>query len=187
MTPRLAARFGEQYRRESKAEDDRAALRLGVFSALMKCRAQILHPDAITALNLIDVAFIDSRSVRDAWRHFLQAANVPDEQFNAVALVERYQGLIHSIARDLNLGDQISLSDVQLAYYPQALGRLDQAAMADAEEKIARRALATSPARAFGVDEAVSFATAEAPAVIAATCSRRRAAMRLAFSWFALL
>ena len=59
-TPKRAAAFAEQYRREGKAADDRAQLRISVFAALMRCRNQIVHVDAVTALNLVDVAFIDA-------------------------------------------------------------------------------------------------------------------------------
>lgn len=139
-TPKRAAAFAEQYRREGKAADDRAQLRIGVFAALMRCRNQIVHVDAVTALNLVDVAFIDAPQVREAWKHFLVATTA--EPFVAVSVVERYHGIIHAIAREMELSDRISLTDIQSAYYSRAFGTLDEAALAEAEEKISRRKLA---------------------------------------------
>ncbi len=135
--PRRSARFAEEYRALSKEADDRRAMRVGVFATLMRCRSQMLHVDAVTALNLVDVAFIDAPNVRESWRHFLVAAGA--KPFNATALIERYHGIIHAIAREMKLSDSISLTDVQAAYYPEAFGTMDEAALADAEEKLARR------------------------------------------------
>jgi hypothetical protein len=65
----------------------------------MKCRAQILHADAITALNLIDVAFVDSGDVRTAYRSFLEATAM--EPTPATTIIERYHVIIEKIARKL--------------------------------------------------------------------------------------
>ncbi len=136
--PRLAAKFAEEYRRQSAAEEDRQKLRLGVFSALMKHRSEILAPDARAAINLIDVAFADQPEVRNARRLFIEASL--GEPTNPTTIVERYHAMIEAAARAVNLSETITGFDVRSGYYPDAIARLDAAALADAEEKLARRA-----------------------------------------------
>lgn len=135
--PRLAAEWGERLRTESEKHAERHKLKMTIFIALMKCRAQILHVDAIAALNLIDVAFVDSTDVRTAYRSFMEAANCDPSQ--PTTIIERYYVIIEKIAHELGLADRITVFDVRAGYYPIALGRLDEAALAEAEEKIARK------------------------------------------------
>ncbi len=135
--PRLAAIFADQYRKQSAAEEDRQKLRLAVVSALMKHRTEILAPDARAAINLVDLAFADQIEVRNARRLFIEATLA--QQSNPTAIVERYHSLIEATVRALGL-NEITGFDVRSGYYPDAILKLDLAAVADAEEKLARRA-----------------------------------------------
>lgn len=139
----MAATFAEQLRRDSEAENERSRLRMAVFISLMKCRNQIMHRDAIDALNVVDVVFSDSFAIREARRSF--AAATLEEPSQPVKIVERYHALIEKVANEVGFSSVVSPADIQSGYYPRGLGQLDEAAFADAEEKIARRAMRTQP------------------------------------------
>jgi hypothetical protein len=132
--PRLAAKFAEEYRRQHAAQEEKQKLRLNVFLTLMRYRAELLAADARAAINLVDVAFDDQPEVRSARALFMEAAG--QEPSVPTTIVERYHALIEAVARSLQL--PIDGKDVRLGYYPRAAGRLDEAAIADAEEKIAK-------------------------------------------------
>lgn len=133
----MAAQFAEDLRASNEVATERAKMRLLIFTALMKCRSQILHPDAIAALNMIEVAFPDSHAVRAARKSFIAATL--EEPSLPVKIIERYHVLIDKVAAEVGFGGTVGPSDIQSGYYPSALGRLDEAALAEAEEKIARR------------------------------------------------
>lgn len=139
--PKLAAEWAERYRSQSEVEAEKQRLRNLVFISLMKCRRTILHADAIAALNLIDIAFKDCEAVRTAYRSFTEATlAVP---YYGEVIVERYYALIEKLAIEMGYGDEITIFDVRNGYYPSGLGKLDEAAFAEAEAKIARRNIAT--------------------------------------------
>ena len=135
--PRTAALFAEELRRVGDITRERDRTKMAIFTTLMKCRKQILHPEAVAALNLVDVYFMDSVSVRAAYKSFISATL--EEVSNPVRIVERYHSLIDKIASDLGFKDLIGPQDVQQGYYPSGMVTLDEAVFADAEDKIARR------------------------------------------------
>lgn len=132
--PKMAAQFAESLRTQNEAANERTKLRLNVFIMLMRNRSQMLNQDAIGALNLIEVAFSESQAVREARRAFYAAAL--ENPSNPTRIVERYYALIEKVGNEVGFGDSVGPSDIQSGYYPTAIGRLDEAAYADAEEKI---------------------------------------------------
>lgn len=141
--PKLAAQFAEQFRSRSATSEVVWRFQLQVFTALMAHRSEIMHPEARSAINTVDVAFAGFSEVRNARRLFIEATVA--QPFDSTAIVERYHGLIEAVARALNLTDAISGFDVRAGYYPEAVAKLDAAAIADAEEKLARRAAQEAP------------------------------------------
>lgn len=143
--PKKAAEWAETYRRQSEQAAERERLRTQVFVSLMKCRSQLLHPDALAALNLVDVAFSDVPSVREAYRSFHEATledpSIPEK------IIERYHVLIDKVSQAVGMSDQITVSDIRSGYYPAAVGKLDEAALADAEVKIASAKKKPAPRR----------------------------------------
>lgn len=133
--PKKAAEWADTYRRQSEQAAEREKLRTQVFVYLMKCRSQLLHADAIAALNLVDVAFSDVPAVREAYKSFIEATL--EDPSNPAKIIERYHVLIDKVSQAVGMSDQISVSDIRSGYYPLALGKLDEAAIADAETKIA--------------------------------------------------
>jgi len=65
--PRAAAKLAEALRRDSERVQERQKNKLHVFAVLMQNRAEIYSEDAVLALNLLDVVFSNSRTVREAW------------------------------------------------------------------------------------------------------------------------
>jgi hypothetical protein len=145
--PRLAAEFAEEFRRQNSKTDERDRLRFHVLLMLVRGRKQLLHQDTISALNIVDVAFSDVPSVRGAHRLFVHATTSKTNE----EIVQAYHELTVEAARAIGLGDELSRADMLNGYYPIGLGQLDEAALAEAEEKIARRAETqakmTEPAR----------------------------------------
>ena len=98
----------------------------------------MFHPNAIGALNLIEVVFVDSPEVRVAWRHFHEETVKPDNVFSGERLRERYLAIIEKIARDMGLSDRITIADIQNSYYPKGLGEADEAAFLETQDKLQR-------------------------------------------------
>jgi hypothetical protein len=139
--PRLAAKYAEEYRRETAAADEQRALQVHVARLLMKGRSEILSLDSRTALNLVEVAFPTDKAVRNARRLFTKAAQA--NPFSADNLVASYLSLIEVVAHAVGMED-IDRFDIESGYYPEALSRLDEAAIIEAERKIAEAKSAKS-------------------------------------------
>lgn len=134
--PKRAAEFADRLRADGqRAEEDRR-VRLNIFANLMQCRAQMGSPLAAASLNLIDVVFRDDKEVREAWQHFLLA--VSERPYSGDRARERYLAIIEKMARSLGLSAEITVADVQHAYYPEGLGLMDQAAYFEARDKVNR-------------------------------------------------
>jgi hypothetical protein len=132
--PKVAAQFAEDLRRNGAVIEEQRRLKLLIFTNLLQYRAQISHENSVASLNLIDVVFIDSDEVRQAWKDFKMAAHT--EPFNGVAVIERYHGIINCIARDLKLSGKISIGDIRDSYYPRGLGELAELAQLETQTKL---------------------------------------------------
>lgn len=131
--PRLAARFAEDYRKEGAREDERARIRSQVFLMLLRGRRQLAAKETIEALNVVDFAFHDDPAVRSAYRVFIEATM----RGGADLIVQKYQVLTLAVAKALGYADSITEADMALGYYPEILGKLDAAALVEAERKLA--------------------------------------------------
>lgn len=143
--PRLAARYAEEYRRETAAADELRSLQTNVFRALMKGRKEILALDTRAAINLVEAAFPDESRVRNARRMFTKAADA--KPFDAEAFVVAFLDLVQEVSIAVGLGDKIDRFDIESGYYPEALGKLDEAAIVDAELKLSKSAAKRRPPR----------------------------------------
>jgi hypothetical protein len=136
--PRLAAKFAEQYRSESEARDHLQKLQVAVFLQLMAHRAELTSLPARQAVNAVDVLFAANADVRNARQMFMAAVNI--RPTDGTLIVERYHNLIAAVARAVGVDNLIGPFDISQGYYPEAAGKLDLAAIAEAEEKLARKA-----------------------------------------------
>jgi hypothetical protein len=123
--PAIAAKIAEQMRRDGEQASEKRRMKLHVFVILMEQRATYYTQDAVRAFNLIDIVFIDSRPVRDAWAElfasFDSAKGIPDHEKN-----KRYRVLMSAMAADIGIGDGLRLDDFERVYFPVALQEEDQ-------------------------------------------------------------
>ena len=107
----------------------------------------------------MDVLFAGFPEVRNARHMFM--TSVLEQPANPAVIVERYYGLIEAVARAVGVNQWIGPMDVRLVYYPEAAGKLDLAAIADAEERLARyESSKAGPVPMSGADALDAFRTA---------------------------
>ena len=119
---RRTAALAEELRQKTATENDARRTKLKVLETLLQHRATFEFPDAVSSLNLISYAFAGDPEVRDAYTHFLAAAEVT-ERFNAGTLRERYLGIIEKVVENLGLSDTISTADIHQGFYPTFLDK----------------------------------------------------------------
>jgi hypothetical protein len=111
-----------QRRADSRAEKVR------ILSILLSLRHQVLSPESIRSMNLVDVVFAKDRPVREAWSRYYAALS--DSSLNAppgLALrEEKRRDLILAIAKAVGLEDDITTADVLRAYGPTLSAKEDQ-------------------------------------------------------------
>lgn len=134
--PKLAAEFAENLRAASQKQEEERRLKLWIFTTLMQYRRSIISHDAVSALNLIDVVYRDSKEVRDAWRSFLKATD--EKPTSSEKIVERYHMILEKMAGALGLSDSIAISDIHASYYPEGLGQQGEAEYLELQEKLRR-------------------------------------------------
>jgi hypothetical protein len=146
--PKAAAQFAEQYRSQSEATEYTRKLQLHVFLQLMAHRAELGSPLARQAVNSVDVLFAAHSDVRNARSMFMEAVN--KRPTDGTLIVERYHSLIEAVARAIGIAEFIGPMDIRQGYYPEAVAKLDLAAIAEAEEKIAKKAAQEAGSTASG-------------------------------------
>jgi hypothetical protein len=105
--------------------------KIWVFSTLMSLRANMLAPDSVRALNLIDVVFYKNAKVRARWKTMLDYLASDDWKAQPVAQTtldktKDFQAeLLAQIAKDLGYKyDHTHIK--QNAYYPKVYNLLDE-------------------------------------------------------------
>jgi hypothetical protein len=131
--PKLAAEFAEKLRSNAFAAERARIMQLDLLFDLMKRRNSFTYSDVYSSLNLIDLVFVESAPVRQAWHQFYLSVMDP----NAVQSLrqERYNKIVEEIVRHLGLGDQISSLNVQMAYVPKIEARRQEVFMSEINKK----------------------------------------------------
>lgn len=132
--PKRAAELAEDLRASSQKNEENRRLKLWVFTTLLQHRGSITSPESVSALNLIDVVFIDDAEVRQSWKSFLISTD--EQPFYPVKVVERYLTIIEKISRSLGMSNQITVADVQKGYYPIAMGEVAEVEHLERQYKI---------------------------------------------------
>lgn len=114
--PKTAAKLAESLRREAERDAEGHKLKLNVFITLMQERAQIYSDNGVRALNLIDVVFNDSRSVREGWSELFGAFHIKPIQQHVID--ERLRKLLAAMAKDIGLSDALRNDDFARVYRP---------------------------------------------------------------------
>jgi hypothetical protein len=134
--PIVALRVSAQLQKRNTQED--AKLRL--FSTLIETRHDALAPDAVRALNSIDLVFVNDLSVREAWSRYYVA--IIDENLNNQVgwriREERRRDLLLSMINAMNMANRISTTDLLRTYTPVLVGDLAYIGMLERTATIAR-------------------------------------------------
>lgn len=133
QAPRLAAEFAEKLRREHAAHEEIQRQKQWILSTLMRYRGQMLHFDVVAALNMIDITFVGSKDVREAYQQFWNASNVADTP--PALQRERFYKIVETIVRDLGMGAEVRSADIERAYFPYFVSKQLDVEMADTDRR----------------------------------------------------
>jgi len=91
-----------------------------VFGTLIGLRHEQLSLEATRALNLIDAAFVDDASAREAWTRYYTALNDPNMNAGAGFSIreERRRDLLLEMVKALKLTHKISSAYLLRTYLP---------------------------------------------------------------------
>lgn len=135
--PMKAAHFADQLRREGEMSQDRRRIKMAVFTTIVQERVGLWSPDAVRALNLIEVAFYDVREVRECWvalyETFDATKKIPEH-----VQKERLRALLTAMAKDLGLGGALGMADFERVYYPVSIEQEQKLRMLEREASIRR-------------------------------------------------
>jgi hypothetical protein len=115
---------------------DRRQAQLDIFRTMVKFRAQVLHTDAVAAVNLIDLVFADAREVRAAHEQFL--VSVDDVTVGDAVRRERFRRIIEAMSRHLGLSQKLTAKDIDRAWYPGFMGKSVDVLIHETNEKWAK-------------------------------------------------
>lgn len=97
--------------------------KLSIFTTIMQHRHNIPAAESVAALNLIDVVYVDSSQVRDAWSELYKAFN--DQRLNTREGNSIREGilikLLKAMAEDLGMSSKFRPEDFSRIYFPEAL------------------------------------------------------------------
>ncbi|WP_425326454.1 DUF6680 family protein [Sphingomonas oligophenolica] len=137
-------------RQQSADAQEARRIKLNVFAAIMQERAEISAEDSVRALNLIDLAYSDSLSVREAWAELYQALNTAPLLNHVVD--ERLRRLLREMASDLGLTPKLRQDDFGRVYFPTALAEDRNVRRLERSAALARLTASTSPASGEGIE-----------------------------------
>lgn len=141
--PLAAAKMAETLRQQSADAQEARRIKLNVFAAVMQERADISAEDSVRAFNLIDLAFSDSITVREAWAELHQALNTAPLVNHVVD--ERLRRLLREMASDLGLSSKLKQDDFGRVYFPTALAEERNVRRLERAAALARLTGAISP------------------------------------------
>jgi len=102
--------------------------RLTLLHTLVGTRHLPIGPEAVRALNMIDIVFYDKPSIRALWHNYIDMLG-NEGLNNPMGWAQRQKKnleLIAEMAKTLGYGDSITHLDLDRVYYPIALGESDQ-------------------------------------------------------------
>ena len=114
--PERAARLAEHLRTENERARLRRDEKLRLFYILMNHRGRnISAVEPVDALNMINVVFFDSRSIKEAFNRFMRFINGAE---NRRARSDAYMDILLEIARDLGFPSSLTGEDLDRGYFP---------------------------------------------------------------------
>ena len=106
---------------QQKASEDQARTKMFILAELLRHRDHYSNAAAVSAINLIDIIFVDDPLVREARRQFMNAVN--DRPFSAPVTQERFLTLVEKIIANVGMVGKISVDDVRSFYIPEVLAK----------------------------------------------------------------
>ena len=96
--------------------------KMRILIDLMISRLYGWTPQSVHSMNIIDIVFADSASVKNAWHKFFDLCKVknPSEQQLKDLEIARYK-LIEEIANNLGYKDKLTWDEIQSCYMPQGM------------------------------------------------------------------
>ncbi len=123
-----------------QARKSKRDTKLWVFNTLMSYRALIVSPNFVQAFNLIDAVFYKNAEVRKKRKEFMDVVTAATGRDLTPPEIEKAKDLVAEMLSKMGseLGydfDHTQIKDT--GFYPVALGRLDNAALALREKGLA--------------------------------------------------
>jgi len=124
LGPYISANLQRKHTKEMVERDTK----LRIFGVLMGYRERWGQREAVQALNLIDIVWINTPQVRRAWHDFYRATQAqsgygPSQQRDA------YQRLLERMAEDLGFAGEFRSDDYARVFYSNAVHWEDEARM----------------------------------------------------------
>lgn len=91
-----------------------------ILTILMSKRYDIVSMESVNALNMIDVVFYTSISIRKAWQEFMKATELPESQTRPQLINDKYLRLLEEIAKDIGYNN-LNWEDIKHYYIPIGL------------------------------------------------------------------
>lgn len=125
--PRSAAELAEKLRKQSELETETRRMKVYIFTQLMQDRGTTITREGTRALNLIDLVYADSDSVRDAWAELYNSYGIQEMPWHERQ--KRLHNLLKVMATDLGLSGRLRVDDFGRIYYPIAIEKEDRIQM----------------------------------------------------------
>jgi hypothetical protein len=123
--PKAAAQFAEDIKSRNENSKYIQSQKMFIFSELMKARGVQITREAVAAFNLIDLVFLESTTVRDAWAELYSAYSKAGNHSGIVD--DKLNFLLREMAADVGLSADLRPADLERYYYPNALANEDNA------------------------------------------------------------
>lgn len=104
-----------------QSDKDKRNDKLWILKILMTQRATAQDINYVNALNLIDLIFVNSNNVREAYKALHNEYSKNEVDFNAEKLNRAKTKLIETIVEDLGYKDKITWDNIQEPYIPKWL------------------------------------------------------------------
>ena len=94
--------------------------KIRIFTILMSKRYEISADESVDALNMVDVVFYESDSVRSALRNFREATALPESNTKSQVITDKHLKLLEIMAEDIGY-KKIRWDDIKEYYFPVGL------------------------------------------------------------------
>jgi hypothetical protein len=145
----LSPRIAWQLTRRSQQEDQRRQTKLNIFGMLMQNRHIPQSREAVSGLNLIDVAFHDDGNVRMLWREYhamISNTGFTQSPVGWELIRQKLTELLAEMAQALNYS--VDRFDIERVYYPTWL--MEDETLRTRERAVRLAALSGAPPQPSG-------------------------------------